>query len=102
MPSSPNPSPLYPWGRAPCDDCPLARDCRTRLEACAAFELYLKGATEKRWGALPREPQRALYIKLLVRRVDRKRTPEMLALMRKAALLREARKRFNERRLATQ
>lgn len=71
MPSTPNPTPLYPWGRAPCDACPQAPRCKARLEACTAFELYLKGATEKRWSAVAREPQRELYVSLLVRRADR-------------------------------
>ena len=66
-----NPAPLYPWGRAPCDACDLARQCKVRLEACEAFALFVKGVSERRWGVVPREPQREIYVSLLVRRADR-------------------------------
>jgi hypothetical protein len=74
MPLGPQPPiPLYPWGRCPCDLCPQAGHCRAHLEACAAFALYLEGATQERWSAVAREPQRELFVSLLTRQVDRPR-----------------------------
>jgi hypothetical protein len=67
------PTPLYPWGRAPCDGCPHAPHCRAHLEACAAFDLYLKGGTEKHWKGLARAPQRGLYVSLMSRGAGRPR-----------------------------
>jgi hypothetical protein len=59
------PIPLFLWGRAPCDECSNAQRCQARLEACIAFEVYLKGGAEKRWTDAPRVPQRAIYVSLL-------------------------------------
>src|SRR6266853_1128174 len=67
------PTPLYSWGCAPCDGCPLARRCRAQLEACAAFALYLNGESEKRWRAVSREPRNDLYVSLLADQADRAR-----------------------------
>jgi hypothetical protein len=69
------PAPLYPWGRAPCDECKLAARCKTQLLACHAYGAYLIGATERQWSVVPREPQRELYVELLVVRSDRPRRP---------------------------
>jgi hypothetical protein len=67
------PTPLYPWGRAPCDGCPQAPHCRAHLAACEAFDLYLKGGTEQHWSLVPRAPQHELYVSLMSRRAGRPR-----------------------------
>ncbi len=73
---SPDGPALYDWAReAPCDQCPQARRCRERLEACEAFALYVDGAGEKSWAAVLRAPERALYVRLLLVRSDRVRRP---------------------------
>jgi hypothetical protein len=65
MPISPHPTPLYPWGRCPCDHCGLAMQCKARLEACTAFARYLDGAPEREWSKLPRAPRRELFVRIL-------------------------------------
>jgi hypothetical protein len=74
MPLGPQPPILlYPWGRAPCDECKLAARCKTQLLACHAYGAYLTGAAERQWSVVPREPQRELYVSLLSRRAGRPR-----------------------------
>jgi len=65
MPPVGVPAPIYPWARAPCDECPLARDCRARRMACDAFALYLEGGAEKRWRGVARIPSAELYVRVL-------------------------------------
>jgi hypothetical protein len=48
-------------GPAPCDACRNAPRCAVQLEACPAFALYAKGASEARWRSAPRLPSREQF-----------------------------------------
>jgi hypothetical protein len=50
---------------APCDSCRFRQHCRAHELACAAFSLYINGQAQARWWAAPREPNRALFQRLL-------------------------------------
>src|SRR5580693_3331555 len=92
----PRSTPLYAWGRAPCDECPHAQRCKADLMACLAFAHYVNGMAERRWIAVVREPCRALYESILMTRRDIARGPESMAHLRAAAAaaaLRKARTR---------
>ena len=65
----------------PCQECRHAARCKTSLEACAAFSLYVAHAGELRWRAAPRMPTRALFETIFAEAQPAKaRTPKRLRL----------------------
>ena len=51
-------------GPAPCDTCPHRRRCGSDRLACAAYAMFVSGASARRWQAAPREPSRRVFTKL--------------------------------------
>ncbi len=48
-------------GPARCDGCRFAARCAAQRSACDQFAGFMAGAAQRRWGAAPRAPTRALY-----------------------------------------
>jgi len=46
----------------PCTDCRFREKCASERRACAAFSMFVDGASEKRWQAAPRAPTRAVWL----------------------------------------
>ena len=65
----------------PCQGCRLAARCDASHEACAAFSLYVAHASELRWRAAPRVPNRALFETIFAPvRAAKARTPKRASL----------------------
>jgi hypothetical protein len=58
----------WPWEEGPCDECPHAKTCRDRQQACAQFRSFNRLQFGDRWRTEPRVPSMKIYRQVFERK----------------------------------